>query len=530
MTYFTIQYSSIAIFVACSLALSLVLFIAVYIMSFSSKVEFEKSSAYECGFVLLKRLPNIIFDSILAHCDYVSSIDIEVLYLYPIITSVLDFSVSNLLILAAFFVVLAVGIVYEISRQIMNMNISEATRDNGIMSVSYGKATTSGDFGSSAASMRNTSTYSSVKPIGGNGSGQDALCSGTGLHCSSRRCFCSSSSNLLRSESSLRKVVSVLSIDNNKARLSLTLCLRRILASVVKKLSCVLAYRSSVYSILASGSLVSRFLASCVLAYRSLISLVCVCCSYIVFVYSFMAFYLKNTVSEIPYNLSMNSDSDSEPYLLDYRFKSNVPTALKDTRTKGALGDIANEPHVRKIANKPLSPSQEPVPNTPVQDPVYNVPVPNTPVQYPVPNIDPNLNVPPVGEDLPTMIRVPEGTRDMPQIHHNPNVPHGSEDLPESPNVWLDLIIPIAIIGVGVIIIGGVIYYIWKKRKKTPPTDGEGDGNSDSTSSKKESTQSSSNTISKFTIGIILQIDLLFLFISFSFIFALQLLSMVFTT
>ena len=522
-------------------------------MSFSSKVEFEKSSAYECGFVLLKRLPNIIFDSILAHCDYVSSIDIEVLYLYPIITSVLDFSVSNLLILAAFFVVLAVGIVYEISRQIMNMNISEATRDNGIMSVSYGKATTSGDFGSSAASMRNTSTYSSVKPIGGNGSGQDALCSGTGLHCSFRRCFCSSSSNLLRSESSLRKVVSVLSIDNNKARLSLTLCLRRILASVVKKLSCVLAYRSSVYSILASGSLVSRFLASCVLAYRSLISLVCVCCSYIVFVYSFMAFYLKNTVSEIPYNLSMNSDSDSEqpfrlnalegdpsydsdsdsdsePYPLDYRFKSNVPTALKDTRTKGALGDIANEPHVRKIANKPLSPSQEPVPNTPVQDPVYNVPVPNTPVQYPVPNIDPNLNVPPVGEDLPTMIRVPEGTRDMPQIHHNPNVPHGSEDLPESPNVWLDLIIPIAIIGVGVIIIGGVIYYIWKKRKKTPPTDGEGDGNSDSTSSKKESTQSSSNTVSKFTIGIILQIDLLFLFISFSFIFALQLLSMVFTT
>ena len=30
--------------------LALILFIAVYIISFNSKVEFEKSSAYECGF------------------------------------------------------------------------------------------------------------------------------------------------------------------------------------------------------------------------------------------------------------------------------------------------------------------------------------------------------------------------------------------------------------------------------------------------------------------------------------------------
>jgi len=50
MTYFTSELINIFIFLGCGLTLSLILFVAVYIMSFTSKVEYEKSSAYECEF------------------------------------------------------------------------------------------------------------------------------------------------------------------------------------------------------------------------------------------------------------------------------------------------------------------------------------------------------------------------------------------------------------------------------------------------------------------------------------------------
>jgi len=50
MSFFTTELKSIMIFVIASLVLSLILFFAVYIISFTSKVDYEKSSAYECGF------------------------------------------------------------------------------------------------------------------------------------------------------------------------------------------------------------------------------------------------------------------------------------------------------------------------------------------------------------------------------------------------------------------------------------------------------------------------------------------------
>ena len=46
----------IGYFIGMSLALALVLLGAVYVLSFTSKVDFEKSSAYECGFQLSQRL------------------------------------------------------------------------------------------------------------------------------------------------------------------------------------------------------------------------------------------------------------------------------------------------------------------------------------------------------------------------------------------------------------------------------------------------------------------------------------------
>ena len=40
----------IGYFVGMSFVLALILLVAVYVLSFTSKVDFEKSSAYECGF------------------------------------------------------------------------------------------------------------------------------------------------------------------------------------------------------------------------------------------------------------------------------------------------------------------------------------------------------------------------------------------------------------------------------------------------------------------------------------------------
>lgn len=124
MTYFTQELQSIFIFVVASLVLSLVLFVAVYIMSFTSKVEFEKSSAYECGFAPFSET-NYPFEVQFALIAIMFLLfDIEVLYLYPLVTSIMDLTFYDLISFSIFFLILTVGIVFEISRQVMGMNVS----------------------------------------------------------------------------------------------------------------------------------------------------------------------------------------------------------------------------------------------------------------------------------------------------------------------------------------------------------------------------------------------------------------------
>lgn len=132
MTYFTTELTSIFIFVIASLVLALVLFVAVYIMSFTSKVEFEKSSAYECGFAPFSETsyPFEVQFALIAIMFLL--FDIEVLYLYPLVTSILDLSFSDLVGVIIFFIILTVGIIFEVSRQIMlltpqKMGVSKPT-------------------------------------------------------------------------------------------------------------------------------------------------------------------------------------------------------------------------------------------------------------------------------------------------------------------------------------------------------------------------------------------------------------------
>lgn len=47
---FQTELYQIGLFLVISFALALVLLAVVYVLSFNSKIDFEKSSAYECGF------------------------------------------------------------------------------------------------------------------------------------------------------------------------------------------------------------------------------------------------------------------------------------------------------------------------------------------------------------------------------------------------------------------------------------------------------------------------------------------------
>jgi NADH-quinone oxidoreductase subunit A len=121
MTYFTTELQSIFIFTIASLVLSVILFVAVYIISFTSKVEYEKSSAYECGFAPFSEttFPFEVQFALIAILFLL--FDIEVLYLFPLVTSILDLASKDLMWIAVFFMILSIGIVYEISRHVLAM-------------------------------------------------------------------------------------------------------------------------------------------------------------------------------------------------------------------------------------------------------------------------------------------------------------------------------------------------------------------------------------------------------------------------
>src|ERR1700759_5776509 len=82
----------IGYFLAMSLALASILLVVVYLLSFTSKVDFEKSSAYECGFQPFSET-NYPFEVQFALIAILFLLfDIEILYLYPLCTSILHFN------------------------------------------------------------------------------------------------------------------------------------------------------------------------------------------------------------------------------------------------------------------------------------------------------------------------------------------------------------------------------------------------------------------------------------------------------
>lgn len=127
MSYFTQEFFNISIFIVASFVLSLVLLALVYIISFTSKVDMEKSSAYECGFQPFSET-NFPFEVQFALIAIMFLLfDIEVLYLFPLAQSIVTLNTIELFYIIVFFAIVILSLVYEISRSVLRFNPSSSS-------------------------------------------------------------------------------------------------------------------------------------------------------------------------------------------------------------------------------------------------------------------------------------------------------------------------------------------------------------------------------------------------------------------
>ena len=120
MSEYISELIKIGYFIGMSFALALILLGIVYILSFTSKVDFEKSSAYECGFQPFSET-NYPFEVQFALIAILFLLfDIEILYLYPLCTSILEFNGFEIIYLICFFIIVSLGLLYEVSRHIVH--------------------------------------------------------------------------------------------------------------------------------------------------------------------------------------------------------------------------------------------------------------------------------------------------------------------------------------------------------------------------------------------------------------------------
>jgi len=114
--FYTQDYINVAIFLIFSFVLSLVLLTISFLITFTSKLDIEKSSIYECGFNPFSETRyqfEVLF--------YLIAIlfllfDIEILYLFPFALSFQHLSSLAYYSLCVFFVLLFIGLILEISQ------------------------------------------------------------------------------------------------------------------------------------------------------------------------------------------------------------------------------------------------------------------------------------------------------------------------------------------------------------------------------------------------------------------------------
>lgn len=120
MTSFFLEYRNIFIFILCSFVLAIVLLVAVYILSFTSKVDLEKSSAYECGFQPFSETSYTFEVQFAVIAIIFLLFDLKVLYLFPLVSSLYSIISKDIFVILGFYILLLIGLLYEISRKVLD--------------------------------------------------------------------------------------------------------------------------------------------------------------------------------------------------------------------------------------------------------------------------------------------------------------------------------------------------------------------------------------------------------------------------
>jgi len=114
------SWTSLSFFILVAFFLGVLLLSLTFILAFENKIDYEKSSVYECGF-------NPFADSRYRFDVkfYLVSIlfvifDVEILYFFPFALSLHHLPWSSVLLFLLFFLVLFLGIIYEVSRSVLD--------------------------------------------------------------------------------------------------------------------------------------------------------------------------------------------------------------------------------------------------------------------------------------------------------------------------------------------------------------------------------------------------------------------------
>jgi len=114
------SWTSLSFFILVAFSLGVLLLGLTFILAFENKIDYEKSSVYECGF-------NPFADSRYRFDVkfYLVSIlfvifDVEILYFFPFALSLHHLPWSSVLLFLLFFLVLFLGIIYEVSRSVLD--------------------------------------------------------------------------------------------------------------------------------------------------------------------------------------------------------------------------------------------------------------------------------------------------------------------------------------------------------------------------------------------------------------------------
>lgn len=122
MTFLS-EYKVIFFFILFSFSLAIVLLVAVFFLSFNQKLQYEQSSTYECGFSPFSE-SQYPFEVQFALVGVLFLLfDIEVLFLFPIASSLHFLYSFDFISIFAFFFILLLGLLYEMTRGVIDVQV-----------------------------------------------------------------------------------------------------------------------------------------------------------------------------------------------------------------------------------------------------------------------------------------------------------------------------------------------------------------------------------------------------------------------